>query len=216
MSGRQDSAAALVEMIERRAPRILDLLTAKTADEFDKALEVQLERSIMGMEQNSDKFASLDEDALSSILALALSVPGLSVSREANSNGHVDLTIELDESTPVQRRLGEAKIYDGPAYHISGLEQLLKRYTTGREGRGFVVTYVKKDGIANLVKKIRERMDSDKPVSQVDVTSDHLLKWSFISRHAHSCGDELSVMHLACNLYSSKVASNAGTDTDGN
>ncbi len=203
-------------MIERRAPRILDLLTAKTADEFDKALEVQLERSIMGMEQNSDKFASLDEDALSSILALALSVPGLSVSREANSNGHVDLTIELDESTPVQRRLGEAKIYDGPAYHISGLEQLLKRYTTGREGRGFVVTYVKKDGIANLVKKIRERMDSDKPVSQVDVTSDHLLKWSFISRHAHSCGDELSVMHLACNLYSSKVASNAGTDTDGN
>ena len=168
------------------------------------------------MEQDSDKFASFDEDTLSSILALALTVPGLSVSRESHSNGHVDLTIEVNNCSPVRKRLGEAKIYDGPEYHISGLEQLLHRYTTGREGRGFVVTYVKKAGIAKLVQKIRDRMDKDKPVSQVDVTCNHPLKWSFMSRHAHACGEELSVMHLACNLHASNATSSIDANGDDN
>jgi len=36
---------------------------------------------------------------------------------------------------------------------------------------------------------------------QVADAVDHVLKWSFLTRHAHSCGDTLEVGHIGCNLY---------------
>lgn len=214
MINRSDSAAAFVEKIARRAPQLIDLLAAETEDEFDQALDALLERAIIGLEADSKKFVSLDEDTLSSILALAMSVPGISVSRESHSNGHVDLTIEVNNCSPSRRRLGEAKIYRGPENHVGGLEQLLTRYSTGREGRGFVIAYVKKAGIAQLMKKIRERMDTDMPINQVGATSDHSLKWSFISKHQHGCGEELAVMHIGCNLFASSTVDVAQGKSD--
>ena len=209
-----DSALEFVEQLKRRAPEIIDLIAAETEEDFDKALDALLEKAIIGLEADSKKFTSLDEDALSSILALAMSVPGVSISRESHSNGHVDLTIEITGTFPLRKRLGEAKIYRGPKYHIEGLTQLLTRYSTGREGRGFVIAYVKKEGIAQLMKKIRECMDTNLPCKQVEATIDHCLKWSFLSRHQHCCGEELAVMHIGCNLfsYSSETAAQGGID----
>lgn len=209
MTNRSDSALALVEKITRRAPQLIDLIAAETEGDFDEALDALLERAIIGLETDSKKFASFDEDTLSSILALAMSVPGISVSRELHSNGHVDLTVEVVGCSPSRKRLGEAKIYGGPENHIGGLAQLLTRYSTGREGRGFVIAYVKRNGIAQLMKKIRERMDSDMPIKQVGATSDHSLKWSFLSRHQHECGEELAVMHIGCNLFACGTAAAA-------
>jgi hypothetical protein len=128
-------------------------------------------------------------------------MPGLTVLREAHSNGHVDLTIEALYCVPMRKKLGEAKIYDGPEKHIKGLEQLLTRYTTGREGRGILIEYFRKKDIEGLVKKIRERMDADLPLGQLSATRDHLLKWSFLSTHAHSSGSNLEVGHVGCNLF---------------
>ena len=33
---------------------------------------------------------------------------------------HVDITITADHCVPVRKKLGEAKIWDGPEYHIKG------------------------------------------------------------------------------------------------
>jgi hypothetical protein len=97
--------------------------------------------------------------------------------------------------------LGEAKIYDGPEKHINGLEQLLTRYTSGREGRGLLLSYVKKKAVAELMQSVQRRMNTDLPLNQVGSTVQHkTLKWSFLSTHKHSCGDELNVGHVACNL----------------
>ena len=139
--------------------------------------------------------------ATSLVLAAALSIPGLSVTRETNSNGHVDITVTADHCSPMRKKLAEAKIYDGPEYHLRGLEQLLGRYTTGRECRGMLITYFRKKNIAGLITKLREKMDSELPLSQQGTTSDHPIKWSFLSEHAHSCGDNLEVGHFGCNLY---------------
>jgi hypothetical protein len=102
---------------------------------------------------------------------------------------------------PTRKKLGEAKIYDGPDYHIKGLQQLLGRYTTGKEGRGMLIVYFRKKNIAGLVKKLREKMDTDLPLSQQGPTCDHLIKWSFLSQHGHSSGETLEVGHIGCNLY---------------
>jgi hypothetical protein len=64
-----------------------------------------------------------------------------------------------------------------------------------------MVVYVRKKDIAGLVKKLRERMDADLPMKQKGNTSNHILKWSFISIHAHSCGEILEVGHIGCNLF---------------
>jgi hypothetical protein len=197
----RDTAFAFVEILKRKAPEYLDLFTAQTDVEFEKAFDALLERSVTGLETNRKNFADLDEEALSAVFALALSTPGLSVTQETNSNGQVDITITADHCVPLRKKLGEAKIWDGPEYHIKGLEQLLNRYTTGREGRGFVITYVKKKNIKVLLTKLRERMNTQRPCKQTGDTVDHTLKWSFISTHAHSCGEPLEVGHIGCNLY---------------
>lgn len=207
MSGQDNNSLfELCEMLKQKSPEYFNLVTSKSASEFESAFDVLLEKAVSGLEQNKKKFESLDEDGLSGALALALSMPGLTVTRETNSNGHVDLTIEADHCSPARRKLGEAKIYDGPAYHFMGLEQLLGRYTTGREERGLLIVYVRKPNISGLMKGLRERMDSDLPCKQQGNTADHALKWSFLSAHAHACGDNLEVSHIGCNLCTKATA----------
>jgi hypothetical protein len=201
MSNARGSVLDLVEQIRRKAPEYLDLFTAENAEDFENAFNALLEKAISGLETNKKNFKALNEEGISGALALALNAPGLSVRQETNSNGHVDLTIEADHCVPARTKLGEAKIYNGPKYHFEGLEQLLSRYTTGREGRGLLIVYFRKTDIAGLVKKLRKTMDAEQPCQQQGPTNDHMLKWSFLSIHAHSCGENLEVGHIGCNLY---------------
>lgn len=201
MTVNRGTAHGLIEMIKRRAPEYLDLLTAQSNEEFDRAFIALLEKAISQLERNKTHFQSLDEVGLTGVLVAALSSPGVSVSQETHSNGHVDLTIEADHCTPARRKLGEAKIYDGPAYHIKGLEQLLGRYITGREGGGLLIVYVRKRNIAELIPGLRAAMDSKLPFEQKGKTADHRLRWSFLSIHGHSSGEDIQVDHIGCNLY---------------
>jgi hypothetical protein len=197
----RDTVAELFELIERKAPQYIELLTARDDPEFEHAFDALLERAVDALERNSKNFESLDEEGLSAALVLSISVPGLSATQETNSNGHVDITIVADQCSPARRKLGEAKIWRGAAYHIGGLEQLLTRYTTGREGRGFVISYVRIKGIKDLMDKLREKMDADLPCQQTHACGDHKLKWSFVSQHTHASGELLEVGHIGCNLY---------------
>lgn len=201
MSVKPDSAVALVELIQRKAPEYLDLLTAESDADFEEAFGAVLARAMSHLERNKKKYLQLDEVGLTSVFAAALSIPGFTVSQEGHSNGHVDLIVVADHCAPERIKLGEAKIYRGFAYHVEGLKQLLGRYTTGRETRGFLIVYFQRKNIAGLVKKLRERMDMEKPCCQQGITTDHDLKWSFLSMHAHSCGENLEVGHFGCNLY---------------
>ena len=196
-----NSVGELVDRIRRKAPEYLDLLTADTDEVFELAFDILLESAIGHLERNKRNFQTMDETGLSAVLAGALSIPGLTVTQETNSNGHVDITIEAVYCVPARRKLGEAKIYDGPAYHIKGLEQLLGRYTTGREGRGLMIVYVRQKDIAGLLRRLREKMDTDFPMKQKGNTLNHILKWSFLSTHSHDCGEDLQVGHIGCNLY---------------
>lgn len=193
--------ADYVDRLSRRAPEYLDLVSAQTEQEFETVFIGLLEKAVAGIEKNKGHFNGLDEEALTAVLVLALTMPGLTVTQEAHSNGHVDLTIEADHCVPMRRKLGEAKIYKGPAYHVKGIGQLLGRYTTGREGRGFLVVYVKKPAIADLIKNLRHKMDTDLPLQQRGATQDHPMKWSFVSVHGHSCGEDLEIGHIGCNLH---------------
>jgi hypothetical protein len=201
MSAPANSAAAYIDMLRRKAPEYLDLLTAETEEQFETAFEVLLGEAVAQLERQRKNQATLEEVGLTGALAMALTMPGLTVTPEAHSNGHVDLFIRADHCVPERIKLGEAKIYRGPAYHVKGLAQLLGRYTTGREGRGLLITYFRDENIAGLVQKLREKMDAALPCKQQGKTSDHLLKWSFRSTHTLASGDDHEVGHIGCNLF---------------
>src|SRR5690349_1108487 len=121
MTSHPDSAEEVLKRIERKAPEYFDLVTADSVQDFEVAFNALLQRAIQNLETNADNFAKLNEVGLSAVLAAGLSVPGVTVLQEAHSNGHVDLTIDADHCVPARRKLGEAKIYDGYAYHVTGL-----------------------------------------------------------------------------------------------
>jgi hypothetical protein len=60
---------------------------------------------------------------------------------------------------------------------------------------------VRDPDIAGLMKKVRNKMDEEQPEQQKGKAMDHSIKWSFISIHGHSCGEDLEVGHIGCNLY---------------
>ncbi len=203
MATNQDSLAALIEQISIRLPDLagLRILASQSDNEFDDALEGILEQAIDYMERNANNLKNQNEVSITTTLVAYLNMPGLRVSQETHSKGHVDITIESAIVPPVRKRLGEAKIYAGPAYHIKGLEQLVLRYTTGREGSSILFEYIKDEGIKGLVEKIRKHMDQQKPCYQLGETQEHRIKWAFTSVHNHSCGEKFRVLHLNCNLY---------------
>ncbi len=182
-------------------PELRRLFTASTPQDFDAFLDLHFERCIQRMEAEAHHLADDHEEKLSAFLAAALSIPGLSVVREGYSNGHVDLTIKSESLLNPEQRLAEAKIYNGPAYHAQAIDQLLARYSTGRQPTGYVVEYVKKPGIANIVTRLRKQADDDLPVGQSGSTTDHAMKWAYVSQHLHSSEELVRVIHVNINLH---------------
>jgi hypothetical protein len=200
MSNKENSVARYFESLSTQTK---DLIVAETDAEFDTAFDNWLEVAISRLESSSKEFKGLGEDAISSILCGYLSTGEVSVTRETHSNGHVDITIKLVNSASNRTKLGEAKIWGGPSYHTKGLGQLINRYSTGRECRGFVISYVKIQDIKFLFEKLREYIDNEKPCDLQGVCRDHNIKWSFLSSHKHSSGETVDVCHIGCNMYSS-------------
>lgn len=205
----------LLEEVRQFSPEHLDLFASLSDADFQVAFDSLLGKALAGMEESKEGFQSLDEPALSAVLRLGILVPGLSVSLEQHSNGHADLTVESYRLGISRRILGEAKIYDGPKYHIDGVGQLLG-YMTGREVRGLMVVYMRKTNGAGLMKKIQDTMDVDQPENQLGPTKLHPLKWAFDSDHLHSSGENIRVSHVACNLYVDTGNKQATTDAPGN
>lgn len=200
-----DSVAALIDYGEKKFPdAFIKILCSLNDTEFDEALEGILEKAVDYLEKNANFYAEDKEDKITSVLVAYLSFPGLRTTQQAHSKGHVDITIESEQSPPIRRRLGEAKIYDGPKYHVDGLDQLVSRYMTGREGFGILIEYVKKPGIKNLVEKLKEFMDKNKPCIQDGIAQDHFIRWAFYTKHQHNSGEIIRVVHLNCNLYQDK------------
>jgi hypothetical protein len=201
MTTRNNSAAELIDRMKRKAPAYLDLITAESEDEFEAAFTTILETAVSHLERNNKNFATLGEVGLSGVIAGALMMPGFTVTQETNSNGHVDLTFEADHCTPARRKLGEAKIYSGPDYHIKGIGQLIGRYTTGRETSGLLISYVRMKNIKEITSKLRLAMDELLPENQVGLCENHTLKWSLVTKHTHSSGEVIAIGHIGCNLY---------------
>jgi len=197
----EDSLEAFIDSVPQA---FRNLKSARTKEEFDEAFASVVSNCLMDLEKDSKHLAKNDEDGLSTIVCMALNGTNiLRVTREQNSNGHVDLTFCAPLCIPVRKALGEAKIYtDYPKYE-GGVKQLVERYSTGREDRALLLLYVKKKGIKTHMERFRSELDKGRPCGQVAKCDDHDARWSFVSSHTHSSGEVVEIWHLGCNLYHS-------------
>lgn len=189
------------DYFNKLSPQTKDLITATTDNEFNEAFDRWLNEALIYLEKSKKNLQPLGEDGLSDVLVGTLNTPEISVTREQFSNGHVDITVKIIAASPHRVKLGEAKKWDGNKYHIKGLDQLLNRYTVGREDRGFVISYVKLKDIKGLFEKLREYIDESKPFALEGKCKDNGIRWSFLSAHKHNSGELIEICHVGCNLF---------------
>lgn len=207
MASIDDSLTALVDQLTTRCPQLylLKMLSATSDEDFDTALEDLLEAAVIHIENNAPHLADCDEETITAFLIAYLNMPGfLRALQETYTKGHVDITIEAEPALPLRRRLGEAKIYSGPSYHVKGLNQLVNRYSTGRYGTGILIEYFKKPNIKTIIERLRKHLNKTKPYLQNGDCEDHHMSWAFTTHHHHISGEMLRVLHLNCNLAVSK------------
>jgi hypothetical protein len=182
-------------------PELKPLLDPNSTDEeFDMALEKHISESIRWLEDNANALHKNSEDSLSTTLAGHMSIKELlNATREENNRGHVDITIKVISTS--RKRLGEAKIYGGYAYHEKGMKQLVERYSTGRERSGYMFCYVKKPNIKSTMEMLLADCDTHRPCEQANTARAHSSKWAFETIHGHASGEQLRVVHFGVNLY---------------
>jgi hypothetical protein len=182
---------------------LLDLLTATSKEQFDRAFSEIVSGAIEQIERDSYNLNKLCENALSG--EVVRSINGtliLQLTREESSNGHVDLTFHAPLCRPPKRVLGEAKIFNYYRWHKDGLTQLVSRYSTGREERGLLLVFVKTDRIKDRMETLRAELDEKRPCEQTAACANHCVRWSFVTTHEHTSNEHVEVWHLGCNLFS--------------
>lgn len=193
---------SLYDYIERIAhviPEALNTWRAQSPDGFVHVSENLLGASIVHLEQQANNFQASGEDNITTAAIGFLTRYGIQATSQTNSRGHVDIFIQHG----LRRTLvicGEAKIWRGTAYHMSGLTQVLG-YCTGRLPFCFVLVYVKTGAIQTHVNTLRSELDARLPNSQQGPCLDHhSLNWALVTNHVHSSSNLVTVLHAGVNL----------------
>lgn len=194
------SPDALLTWAERYPELALLFDPSGSEEDHDNALERLIDGAVRWLEDNANDLKGSSENLLSTTLAGKISMPGLRAVRERNVNGHVDITIEIEHSYPHRRWLAEAKKWKGESWHVEGMEQLIDRYSTGRDRSGYVFDYVQKPDIEGKWKALRAGLDKTRPLGQEAACTDHPAAWAFETFHKHRSGRTIRVVHYGVNL----------------
>jgi hypothetical protein len=198
-----NSIRAFLDYLDTNLPGTALIYFSSTLDEFSAGVERAIYTAVSDLEKSKRSHTGRKELELSVALVDRLRMAAIPCSAEAYSNGHVDITVEHPRERSI-RYLGECKIWDGPAWHRSGCEQLLNRYLTGREARGFVLEFFQQ---ANMMERLRDLSDAftqDKPLEMIGNPEGHkYILGAFLTTHRHTVGREIQILHFGCDLFSS-------------
>lgn len=192
------SLERLLGLLEAHNSSLKDLLLAKTEADFIEATEGGIERAMKTIENGAKEYSVMGEPGLSHLLADLLNKMGWRATAETNNNGHVDVVVECSFGKQ-WRYLGECKLHKTYQYHVDGCEQLLG-YCTGHERRAFCMDFIKSPGAFTRMKKLREKMDEERPLGQRGASTDHAIRGGFLTSHDHQSGAVVEILHLGCSV----------------
>jgi hypothetical protein len=189
-----------LKFVDSNIPGASLLYFADNEAQFVKAVDLILDVAIRRLEENAATHRSSDELALSTMLSdlIKYAAP---CGKESYRNGHVDVAIGHPRKEQFQY-LGECKIYNGFKRHCGGCDQLLNRYSSGRDVRGFVLEFFNRPGMYKLLGDLKTQFDQKVPLKMKGSSTPHdHIKGAFISLHTHFTQTDVEVLHLGCNLY---------------
>src|SRR6267378_8585890 len=93
---------------------------------------------------------------LSTMVTDLINHSGIACEEECSHKGHVDVTIGHLTSVPYQY-LDKGKIYAGFKRHCEGCDQLLNRYSSGLDMRGFLLEFFTRRRIYQLLRGLRHK-----------------------------------------------------------
>ncbi len=195
-----DDFAAYFKYLTAMNPPVMRLWAATDETGFWSAALEAIVHAIRKLEAGARHYRALPEPGLSLLLTQILESGGVPAVSEGYHNGHVDVTIEHPTSR-FNSLLGECKIYDGPAHHCQGCDQLVNRYSSGRSNYGFCLEFFLDPDMYGKLQKLRESCDAKRAECQKAETQPHAIKGAFMTASAHSSGTIIIVLHLGCNLY---------------
>lgn len=204
MNQPENSLRALQQYMENKSPATLRVFFSQNEREFIEGVDLILEIAIRRLEANAASHNDLGELTLSTMLSDLINQAAIPCEKESYRNGHVDITISHPHQ-PFQY-LGECKIYSGFKTHWNGCDQLLNRYSSGRDSRGFVLEFFRRPEMYALLAALKDRFDKEFPHEMKGSSTTHHIKGAFVTLHTHFTKTDIEVLHLGCNLYVKALA----------
>lgn len=127
----------------------------------------------------------VSEDLLSEIIVMQLSAMGVAARHDTKDGGHVDIYVDGPIGTSFLW-VGEAKIWNGPAYVLGGFLQLSTRYAVAIDGRdqGGIVIYCWENNALQRLKDWQAHLLAEHP--EVEVSED-IGEVGLFFRTTHPC-----------------------------
>jgi len=189
-----------LRFLDSQLPGTGEAYFSSTEEQFLNAIDKSLNAAVERIERTARFLTNRNELELSTTLCNMMSRAAIRCYSEAYSNGHVDITIE--HHTLPMKYLGECKIWNGCIRHFEGCEQLLSRYSSGREVGGFVLEFFNVPGLYEKMKLLQERIADEKPCELAQNPTEHeIIKGGFRTMHRHFTGAVLALLHLGCNVF---------------
>ncbi len=169
-------------------------------DDFVGVLYKDIDTIVAEMEENPEHYMKDSEDRLTIQIKISLRLMGYEANHDAKIGGHTDLSVKK----PSQNWLwiGEAKLYGGPKYLMTGFKQLTTRYSPGNynNNQGGMLIYIQKKDAKMLMDKWGKMLVSEGDISESFACGVNPL--SFYSKHKHQrTGLDFTVRHIPFVLY---------------
>ena len=194
-----NSVREFVKFIDDTIPGASAVYFSEDESQFVKGVDLLLDAAIRRLEEDAATHGSLGELTLSTMLSNLIGYAAR-CEKESYRNGHVDVAIR--HARKQFQYLGECKIFGGFEKHCAGCNQLLNRYSSGRDARGFVLEFFNRPRMYELLADLRTNFDQKIPLKMKGSAKSHdHIKGAFLSLHRHFTQTYIEVLHLGCNLY---------------
>ncbi|MDO8985338.1 hypothetical protein [Cypionkella sp.] len=172
----------------------------QTHQERFELIEQVVDQCYRELVEKRQAFHTLGEDQLSLIICSMIAFTGAAVSHDAQIGGHVDIVVRGPNAF---LWIGEAKIYNGPAYVMGGFEQLSTRYGVAGVGcdRGEIIIYCKQPNATRALVAWRDHLVGN---GVVEIGEDKSSTSALVFRSKHSCpgtGCDFLVRHRIVPLH---------------
>lgn len=194
-----------LQLLERIDPEVSGFMKRKfasTTEEFVTQLYADLDDAMYTLETQKHMYqdAKWGEDELTAVIIAFLKGRNYDAEHDTQHGGHIDILVKHQLGRFAW--IGEAKLWNGPAYIYGGWNQLNERYGTGtiRDNHGGIIIYVKIKKSADKLSDWKQHLEEN--VTDAEITDDESNALRFSSKTMHPATNQpYTVRHMAVSLF---------------